>query len=121
MKKVFLTIAMIVGLASFNAKAQSINGTSLSDIDVEYVQIVGSAKFLSKKITIQIDFGQSQKLIQSSKKTTILDENGKKVSFNSMIDALNFFTRFNYEFETAYVVSIDKQNVYHYLLKNNNN
>ena len=38
-----------------------------------------------------------------------------------MIDALNFFTKFNYEFETAFVATIDRQNVYHYLLKNNNN
>jgi hypothetical protein len=120
MKKTLLTIATIIGLTmTFNA--QSINGTLLKEIDVEYLQIVGTAKFLSSKITVQIDFGQNQKLIQSAKKTAILDENGKKLIFNSMIDALNFFSKYDYEFVTAYVVTIGKQNVYHYLLRNNNN
>ena len=41
---------------------------------------------------------------------------GKKVEFNSMIDALNFMTTNGYVFEQAYTVTIGQSNVYHFLM-----
>lgn len=36
----------------------TINGELLSKLQVEYIQIMGVAKFMSRKLTIQIDYGQ---------------------------------------------------------------
>jgi len=97
--------------------SQSINGVPFSEIDSEYIEIVGTAKALSNKVTINIDFGQSTKLLGSSKKQfSILDKDNKKVEFNSMIDALNFMTKNGYKFEQAYVITTGGSNVYRYLL-----
>tara|TARA_A100001015_G_C14756824_1_gene619807 strand:+ start:30 stop:380 length:351 start_codon:yes stop_codon:yes gene_type:complete len=97
--------------------SQSINGVPFSEIDSEYIEIVGTAKALSNKVTINIDFGQSTKLLGSSKKQfSILDKDNKKVEFNSMIDALNFMTKNGYKFEQAYVITAGGSNVYRYLL-----
>jgi hypothetical protein len=116
MKKIYLFISLVVLLA-IGASAQTVNDVPIKDIDVEYVQIVGTSRLLSNKLTIEIDFGQENKLFSSDKDTRVKDANGKNMIFNSMIDALNFMTRNGYEFVQAYTVVVSNQNVYHYLLR----
>ncbi len=106
---------MVSGLTS--SFAQTINGKSIEEIEVEYIQIVGTSKLFSKKVTIQIDFGQSVKFLSTGKETQIKDVNGKLQKFNSMIDALNFSDNYGYEFVQAYAFAVGNQNVYHYLMK----
>ncbi|RYZ22461.1 MAG: hypothetical protein EOP49_46540 [Sphingobacteriales bacterium] len=115
MKSLF--IAALLSLASFGLKAQTVNDLPIKDIDVDYVQIVGTSRMLSNKLTIEIDFGQENKFFSSDKDTRVKDSTGKNMIFNSMIDALNFMTRNGYEFVQAYTVTVSNQNVYHYLLR----
>jgi hypothetical protein len=116
MKKIVLVIVFAFGLG---VNAQTINGIKVSEIDSPFVELVGTDKIFSNKITVEMDFGQNNKL-WSSKDTRVLDENGKDVVFNSMVDAMNFMSINGYKFETAYVVSIPsgsgQQNVYHWLM-----
>ena len=107
---------MSILLFTINAHGQTVNNVLIKDIDVDYVQIVGTSKFLSTKVFVQIDFGQETKFF--NRDNVIKDENGKILDFNSMIDALNFMTSHGYEFVQAYAFSVSgSQNVYHYLLK----
>ena len=115
MKKMFLLFSFMVMLL-ISLRSQTVNYIPLKDVDVEYVEIVGTSKFLSTKVTIDIDFGQRNK-VWTGKDTQIKDVDGKRMEFNSMIDALNFMSANNYEFVQAYIVTISNQNVYHYLLK----
>lgn len=114
MKKIIISTFIIFTFCS--AFSQTVNDVPLTGIDVKYIQIVGTSKMLSNKVTIEIDFGQENKF-WSSKDTQVKDENGKLLSFNSMVDALNFFGTHGYEFESAYAFNTGNQNVYHYLLK----
>jgi hypothetical protein len=116
MKKLSLFVLFTLGLMTI-ARSQTVNDTPIRDIDVEYVQIVGTTRILSNKLTIEIDFGQENKLFSSDKDTRVKDANGKNMIFNSMIDALNFMTKNGYEFVQAYTVVVSNQNVYHYLLR----
>ena len=101
-----------------NLFSQTVNDVPIKDIDVEYVQIVGTSKLFSNKLTIEIDFGQENKFF-SDKDTRVKDANGKNMIFNSMIDALNFMTKNGYGFVQAYAFNVNNQNVYHYLLRKN--
>ena len=52
---------------------------------------------------------------------TSVDENGKPMLFNSMVDAMNFMAGLGWKFEAAYVISMPNpmggaQHVYHWLL-----
>ena len=109
-----------INLVSLSLLAQTVNDIPIKDIDVEYIQIVGAAKFFSTKVVVGIDFGQRTKYFKMGN-TIVKDEYGKPVEFNSMIDALNFMTKNGFEFVTAYAVTIYKQNVYHYLMRNRKN
>ena len=115
MKKLLLCVTFVIG--AITTKAQTVNDIPIKDIDVEYIQIVGTSKLFSTKLTIQIDFGQKTKFFSSGKETIVKDETGKAVEFNSMIDALNFMSANGYDFVNAYVITVQNQNVYYYLLK----
>lgn len=93
------------------------NNEKTDSIKYVYCQIVGTAKFLSKKVTITIDYGQETKFFQFQD-TRIKDETtGKVAVFNSMIDALNYMGEKGWEFVQAYAITLGNQNVYHFLLK----
>jgi hypothetical protein len=118
MKKIIFCFFAVCLLGLSNVKSQTVNDIPIKDIDVQYIQIVGTSQLLSNKVTIEIDFGQTTKFF-STKETRVKDEEGKLMKFNSMIDALNFFSKNGYKFVTAYAITISNQNVYHYLLEKN--
>jgi hypothetical protein len=119
MKKVLIIMAMLL---SGMAYSQTVNGISLKDLNVDYVMIVGQGKVFSNKVNVEIDFGQETSIWKGGKEMKLLDENGKKVELNSMIDALNFMSTAGYEFIDAYAITVDngiagKQNAYHWILR----
>ena len=109
-------IALLCFFSILKTYSQTVNDKPLKEIDVEYIQIVGTSKLMITKLTIEIDFGQENKF-WSAKDTQVKDENGKLMIFNSMIDALNFMSKNGYDFINAHTITIANQNVYHYLLK----
>jgi len=100
----------------FFGMGQTVNDIPIEDIDVKYIQIVGTGRALSDKVNVKIDFGQDTKFFGSSKSLKILDKEGKKIKFNSMIDALNFMSKNGYEFVQAYAVNEEYQEI-HYLMR----
>ena len=114
MKKSLFVLPLIF-LALFS-EAQTVNDIPLKDIKTEYIQIVGTSKLLSTKLTIEIDFGQANKIFDGND-TQLKDNDGKRIVFNSMIDALNFMSSNGYEFVQAYAITVSNQNIYHYLMR----
>lgn len=94
----------------------TINGIPIKDIDVEYVKIVGTSKLFGK-LKIEIDFGQPKKFFDWPDTNTIKDKDGKIISFNSMIDAINFMAQNGYKFVNAYTLSVKSELIYHYILR----
>lgn len=97
-------------------RAQTVNGIPIAEIDTEYALIVGTAKFLSTKVRIDIQLGQHDKT-WNAKDTQLLGEDGKPLVRNSLVDALNFMSKYNYEFVQAYAITVANQSVYHYLMR----
>jgi hypothetical protein len=93
-----------------------VNGVPLDSIKSEYVRIVGTAKFLSTKVTVELEFGQYNSIWKDSD-TRVTNSLGKRLELNGMVDALNFMVANGYEFVTAYAITVNNQNVYHYLLR----
>lgn len=104
---------MICLISAFIAYSQTENGTTKS----AYAELLGYQKgIFSKKVTVSIDFGQKVSFWKQCSDDKIVDENGKDVVFNSMVDAMNFMGKRGWKFVQAYVVTEGNQNVYHWLL-----
>ena len=118
MKKCLLLL--IVPFLSFS---QTLNDIPISELDVSYIQIVGTQKFLKLyEATITVNYGQVGKF-SDAHKAQVKNSDGKLMTFNGMMDAVNFFSNFGYQLEFAYPVSTGNQNVYHYVMykPNSNN
>lgn len=81
-----------------------------------FCELVGTGKLLSNKVSVAIDFGQETSFWTGASKQYLVDNQGKKIRFNSMVDAMNYMGKRGWEFEQAYVVTTNQQNVYHWLL-----
>ncbi|MBB4037542.1 hypothetical protein GGR21_003459 [Dysgonomonas hofstadii] len=106
MKKLLLLL-FLVACCSLYSSAQKENFI--------YCELVGTGKFMSTKVNVQVDFGQSTSIWKGI--DYLKDDKGKKISFNSMVDAMNYMGKQGWEFVQAYVVTTNNQNVYHWLLK----
>ena len=105
--KRFLIILFILIASISSAKAQG----------KIYCELLGTQGLLSKKVTVQVDFGQQTKFFSDNR---LVDEKGNVIVFNSMVDAMNYMGTLGWEFEQAYVVTLGSgagaSNVYHWLL-----
>lgn len=116
---VAILLFMIIPLVGFS---QTVNGAPLQELNAEHILIVGTAKMLSNKVTITIDFGQENKFFNVKDDGRVTDETGKAFVLNSMVDALNFLSKYGYEFVDAYSVTIQGSgSVYHWLLRKKQN
>lgn len=118
MKNVLLLA--LAALASLQIYAQDATPATTDNESYMYCQIVGTAKLLSNKVNVEIDFGQAKGFWSDNR---LRGEDGKPMTFNSMVDAMNWMGADGWEFMQAYVITTGSgmggQNVYHWLLKKN--
>ena len=113
MKKIALLFSIIISSVSF---AQTVNDVPIKDINVDYVQIIGTGRGLSTKLNVRLDFGQDTKSFSLKNGLKIKDERGIAVKFNSMMDALNFMSSNGFDFQFAYT-SKENDDAIYYILK----
>jgi len=113
MKKMILIAGLT--LQTLVAKAQVIvDGTDINNLNIKYIEMVGQSKILSMSIKIAIDYGQDF----SWKAQTVKTVDGKTASFNSIVEALNFFDVNGWEYVNNYIIQTPAGEVtYRYLLK----
>jgi len=117
MKNKILTICLFT-LSIYFAQGQDTKQLDKSEAKEEYCMILATQKFLSTKVKISVDFGQQVSFWKNTVRAqTLKDENGKAISFNSVIDALNYMSSKGWEFVNAYVITVDNENVLHYVMK----
>jgi hypothetical protein len=93
MKKLILILA--VALLPFVASAQT--DTTKIKAHEEYCLVTASQKFLSKKVGINIKFKQTATPADEQ-----VAEDAKKITFTSIVDALNYMAQQGWELVTAY-------------------
>lgn len=111
------TLLVILLIIPIYCIGQRVNDTPIDSIDAKYIELVGTRALIKyNKVNIQVDFGQGDKLF-NAKDAHFLDENDKPIHFNSMIDALNYFDKFGYDYVNSYAVTHGNSNVYHILMR----
>lgn len=105
MKFLFAVLFSVLAMANLNTQKTE-----------QYCEMTAQNKLFSRKVTIDIDYGEERKWI-SFKDTRVKDEMGKVKSFNSVVDALNFMGRAGWKLVNAFLVTENTTSVYHYVLK----
>ncbi len=108
MKTLVLFIFMALPCIVFSQTADSV---------YQYCEIQINGKGIGRKVTIEVDYGQEQKLFD--KNAAIKDANGKTRIFNSVSDALNYMGSLGWRVVQVFTTSSDPsiQTGYHYLME----
>ena len=103
MKK-FLVTLFVLTILSIGAFAQTEEAAApAAKPHKVYCEIISYARnIFSDKTTVELDFGQSSKWLSNDRK--LVDEDGKIINFNSILDAANYMAERGWIFEEAYVV-----------------
>ena len=97
-------ISLLLCLAAYTENfAQKVNGLSLDSLNAEYIQ-VWAMPFRNRQIQIGIDYGQYNQAFTPLDRR-LVDQSGRRLGLNSMMDALNLFSRYGYELAEVYVIS----------------
>lgn len=102
MKKSITLAAIVACFALGNAKAQTINGIKLADLKEEYLEVEAFRQAFSEKIFIWLEYGQKSKNRETS---TVKDERGRNLEYNSVIDFVNKMKAYGYELFQVYAVN----------------
>jgi hypothetical protein len=99
MKTLLCTITFL--LCSHLLCSQTIDGKSLSEIDVTYIAIkVYCDRY--RTFTLRVDYGQRvESLHRRDNNQVVRGENGAPLLFNSPMDALNFMYDFGYVYHDS--------------------
>ena len=110
MKKVFIIIMM--ALMSLGAQAQSVNQPG--EKYPVYCSVKGYNFWGVGKVKVQLDLGY-----KTSNFETLLDENGKQIKFNTMMEVINYMAKRGWELDKVcfFTEGMSKTNVANYIMK----
>ncbi|MDR3129831.1 MAG: hypothetical protein LBU03_06300 [Tannerellaceae bacterium] len=94
--------------------------TTTKSADYVYCELVGTQKLLSTKWNVHADYGQSASFKDRFKSSTLalaFSKGKEGVTFNSMVDALNYFGVQGWEFVQAYVIPQKDSNELRWILR----
>lgn len=118
MKKIFIIIAFL-GLA-ITGYAQESDSIPTPKTKTVFAQIMGINKNvlgIGNKISVEIDFGDENNFWGRDGRNEVVDENGKEMKFNTMVDAMNFMGERGWVYTDSYVITVGQQHVIHWLLQ----
>jgi hypothetical protein len=107
MKKITLLVCLFIALQS--------NAQQDTPKVEQYCEVVATARLLSNKVTIDIDYGEERSIWKDNR---LKDENGKPRKFNTTIDAINYLGKNGWRLVNAFpVLTGNGPMVYHYVFK----
>ena len=110
MKKVFIVLMM--ALMNLGTQAQSVNQPG--EKYPVYCSLKGYNFWGVGKVKVQLDLGYKSNSFES-----LLDENGKKIKFNTMMEVINYMAKRGWELDQVcfFTEGLSKTNVANYVLK----
>ena len=107
-------IIVLTALLSFGVQAQvEVDGTSINDLDIQALELIGKNQTFGLRINVWVDYGQEP----SFRLQSIRDTDGKQQKFNSIVDALNFMDKNGWEYVHNYVIGSGDTLENRYLLR----
>ena len=100
MKKILASLLVLAGLGfGLSAFAQEQSAQPYK----AYCEIVSTMRnIFSDKTSVELDFGQAAHWLSTDRK--LVDEDGKTITFNSVLDAVNYMSKRGWVFEQMYIV-----------------
>ena len=90
-------------LAGFCAFAQQADDQTEVEPYEVYCELISTGSgFFSNKTTVEVDFGQFASYFSNDRQ--LVDEQGRTIEFNSLLDAANYMAERGWVFKQAYII-----------------
>ena len=120
MKKIAILLVLLCTVVFYSPAQDSPVKNANDSVQTVYAELLGintNILGLGKKAKVEVEFGDpSWGWRGNDGRNLLVDENGKDIKFNSMVDAMNYMGARGWKFEAAYVVTVSNQNVIHWLM-----
>lgn len=100
MKRTILLAAMLACFAIGKTSAQTVNGIKLADLKEDYIEVSSFRPSFNGKIFITLEYGQ--KIYNNKDAGIVMDDEGKRMEFNSVIEFVNRMKKLGYDLFQAY-------------------
>ena len=105
MKKLIFALALILGSATAAFSQVVVDGVNINNLDeVQMVRMIAQERFLSNKVTIFIDYGQSINGGSRNRMEVIDPSSGERIKFNSVMHAVNYLIANGWTYVEAMVL-----------------
>ena len=109
MKKILFIIFLAFAKFSFAQDSTNVKRTE------QYAELIATAKFLSIKVNIVVDYGEQVNLWKDNR---VKNDKGKVETFNTVVDAMNYMNSKGWEFVNAFPISGGAGgSVYHFFFR----
>lgn len=105
MKKIFFVLALFFAGTTAAFSQVVVDGVNINNLEqVSMVRMIAQERFLSSRVTIFIDYGQSVQGGSRQRMEVINPQDGKRMRFNSVMHAVNFLIANGWEYVEAMVL-----------------
>jgi len=105
MKKLFFAFALFFAASTAAYSQVVVDGVNINNLEqVSMIRMIAQERFLSTKVTIFIDYGQSIQGGSRQRMEVISPRDGKRVRFNSVMHAVNYLIDNGWSYVEAMVL-----------------
>lgn len=109
MKKILFVLLLMTCSTMINAQEkQKLHRT--------YMELLGYGNVFDTKADVYLDFGQHDNYWTGMPNTTVINEKGKRIDFNNMVDAMNYMSERGWNFVQSCFAKDGNKTVYRWLL-----
>ena len=105
MKKLIFALALVVGSTSAAFSQVVVDGVNINNLqEVQMIRMIAQERFLSSKVTIFIDYGQSVGGASRQRMEVIEPGTNDRIRFNSVMHAVNYLIANGWRYVEAMVL-----------------
>lgn len=105
MKKLLFALTLLLGTATATYAQVVVDGVNINNLEeVQMVRMIAQERFLSNKVTIFIDYGQSINGGSRNRMEVIEPRSGDRIRFNSVMHAVNYLIANGWTYVEAMVL-----------------
>ncbi len=108
MKKLIFAFLLLFGATTAATAQVVVDGVNINNLEeVAMIRMIAQERFLSNKVTIFIDYGQSVQGGSRQRMEVINPADGKRIRFNSVMHATNYLISNGWQYVEAMVLPSD--------------
>ncbi|MTB51363.1 hypothetical protein [Lewinella sp. W8] len=105
MKKILFALLFVFGASAAASAQVVVDGVNINNLEqIQMIRMIAQERFLSNKVTIFIDYGQSIQGGGRRQMEVINPADGKRIRFNSVMHAVNYLIDNGWSYTEAMVL-----------------